>query len=281
MRNIGRDPREEDARKLDNLRSSLVPLLAQLSRLQVASGVYDCSSSENMPQETSLQQWDTLADLPAEVSIGTDPRQGDPIRSAVQTDSVPTDTPLPVERQTIGLPSNDNVTSGHAHSELFLRKIQAKTHLNHLRELIAEKSFHYSDLIRGAPRKAVITRARAALKAINQRISFHCQVYSRCRSCLVHLGADHATLNQFCELKKEDIKASTAILTPNESGSTSLKLSWIWNDVAHHILSPMDADVPDNPATMLECNLISLFTEVLALICYQSDVSTGFVPEHR
>jgi len=85
------------------------------------------------------------------------------------------------------------------------------------------------------------------------RISFHSQVYSRCRARLILLGADAATLQQFRELKKQDIKASTAILTPNEAGSTALELSWIWHDVARHILPRADADLSDNPATILEC----------------------------
>jgi len=163
------------------------------------------------------------------------------------------ETNLHVELQTIGLPSNKNVTPGHEHIKLLLRKNQAKTHLNHLHELIAENLFQYSDLIQGAPRKGVITRARGTVKGINTWISFHCQVYSWCRSRLIQLGADPTTLQQFRELKKQDIKASTAILTPNEAGSTALELSWIWHDVAHHILPRADATLSDNPTTILEC----------------------------
>ena len=44
-----------------------------------------------------------------------------------------------------------------------------------------------------------------------------------------------------------------AILTPNEALSTTLELSWIWHDVAHHILPCADADFSDNPTTILEC----------------------------
>ena len=176
------------------------------------------------------------------------------------------DTTLPIELQTIGLPSNKNVTPGYDHLEILLRKNQAKTHLNHLHELIAEKSFQYSDLIRGAPRKRVITRARGTVKGINMRISFHSQVYSQCRSRLIQLGADTPTLQQFRELKRQDIRASTAILTPNEAGSTTLELSWIWHNVARHILPRADADFSDNPATILECILFSLFIYPLAEI---------------
>lgn len=252
VRQFGRDPREEDGRKLENLRTSLVPLLAQLTRLQVASGVYECAESHTTPRNDSLEEWDVLDETPDQESPDGEATSAQTSQSAPDG-SAPNETTLPIELQTIGLPSNKNVTPGFDHLEILLRKNQAKTHLNHLRELIAEKSFQYSDLIRGAPRKGVVTRARGTVKGINMRISFHSQVYSRCRSRLIHLGADPTTLQQFRELKKQDIRASTAILTPNEAGSTTLELSWIWHDVARHILPRADAEFSDNPATILEC----------------------------
>ena len=53
---------------------------------------------------------------------------------------------------------------------------------------------------------------------------------------MIQLGADIETLQQFQELRKEDIKASTAILTPNIPGSTTLQLSWIWKDTTGQII---------------------------------------------
>jgi hypothetical protein len=59
------------------------------------------------------------------------------------------------------------------------------------------------------------------------------------------------------------VRASTAILTPNITGSTTLKLSWIWNSIAGHILH---ADGPSAQSTtaqsgkLLECRFISLTT---------------------
>ena len=135
-----------------------------------------------------------------------------------------------VEDQILYLPSNRNVTPQNNDIELALRKEQAKAQLHQLRELISEKSFLYSDVIWKAPRKGVRTRARGTIKGINSQISLHCQVYSHCRSWLIELGADNETMTQFQELKKEDIRASTAILTPNTPGSTSLQLLWIWHE---------------------------------------------------
>jgi len=159
-----------------------------------------------------------------------------------------------LENQILILPSNRNAAPNNDDIELALRKNQAKTHLHQLRELIAEKSFFYSDVIRKASHKGIKTRARGSVKGINTQISWHCQVYSHCRSCLIELGADEKTLQHFRELKKDDVSASTAILKPNATGSTSLKLSWIWADVTRHILQDGDAEPMDaDPATILEC----------------------------
>jgi len=143
---FGRDPQEEDGRKLENLRTSLVPLLAQLTRLQVASGVYECAESQNTPRDYSLEEWDILDETPDQERPGGEATSAQTSQSAPDG-SAPNETNLPVELQTISLPSNKNVTPGYDHLEILLRKNQAKTHLNHLRELIAEKSFQYSDLI--------------------------------------------------------------------------------------------------------------------------------------
>ena len=45
---------------------------------------------------------------------------------------------------------------------------------------------------------------------------------------LVALNCGESILHKYCILMKEDLKSSTAILKPNQPGSTNLKLSWIW-----------------------------------------------------
>ena len=126
VRQFRRDPREEDGRKLENLRTSLVPLLAQLTRLQVASGVYECAQSQTTHRNYSLEEWDILNETP-------DQERPDGEATSVQTSqsapdgsapdgSAPRDTTLPIEVQTIGLPSNKNVTPGYDHLKILLRK---------------------------------------------------------------------------------------------------------------------------------------------------------------
>ena len=48
------------------------------------------------------------------------------------------------------------------------------------------------------------------------------------------LGAGPAILQQYRKLTTDDVKASTAIVNPNEPGSTQLKLSWIWQTARGH-----------------------------------------------
>lgn len=202
-----------------------------------------------------LAYWDIIVQDVDEPTIVSAPETQTNKNKGVRTRSQATQEDMvPVEKQTLHIPSNQNVTPRHDDVELALRKNQARSHLHQLRELIAEKSFQYSDVMRKAPRKGVRTRARGTLKGINTQISFHCQVYSNCRERLIQLGADELTMQSFRELKKEDVKASTAVLKPNTRGSTTLKLSWIWTDVRRHILSDPDVELmASDAATILEC----------------------------
>ncbi len=81
--------------------------------------------------------------------------------------------------------------------ELNLRMRYAGHYLNTLREMIVEKSFHYSHIIRVTPNKGVRTRARVIIVKLNQRIALYCRMYSRCRSEMVHLDIDQDSLSKF------------------------------------------------------------------------------------
>lgn len=113
-------------------------------------------------------------------------------------------------------------------AELNLRIEQAETILTALRDLIAEKSFQYSHVLRVAPRKGVRTRARSTITQLDSRLGHLCRVYTQCRSSMVKLDADDGVLLKFRVLVRHDIGCSSALLNPNEPGSSQLKLSWIW-----------------------------------------------------
>ena len=113
--------------------------------------------------------------------------------------------------------------------ELAFQKDQAACYLKALREVIAEKSFHYSNIIRVAPSKGVRTRARTVVTKLNEKIALYSRIYARCRTIMVRLGADDRTLSTFRILLREDVKACTAVRAPNEHGASSRQLSWIWH----------------------------------------------------
>jgi hypothetical protein len=141
------------------------------------------------------------------------------------------DLGIPPERIPLHLPSSHHAADAHhpfREAELNLRIKQATRYLAALRDAIAQKSFQYSHVLRSAPSKAVRTRSRSTVATITGRISQYSRVYCRARAAMVRLGANERTLNKFKLLTRGDVKASTAILNPNIPGSSSLRLSWIW-----------------------------------------------------
>jgi hypothetical protein len=153
--------------------------------------------------------------------------------------------------------------------ELDLRLDQAARIISGLRDLIAEKSFQFSDVIRVAPRKGVRTRARSTIAKLNNHIAYHCRVYNHCRAALVKLGANDATLTKYRTLQRNDIGSSTALLNPNEPGSTtSHRLSWIWQS------SRTTED--ETSVGLYECKLYNNLLYYYSLT-KQSIVCTGYV----
>jgi hypothetical protein len=178
-----------------------------------------------------LSIWDAILYEPVPSGPNTMPDDGhSPVSNTTQS---PND-PIQIENQRIPLPSNGSTGPAYAQLELSHRISHSDHHLNRIRDLIAEKSFQYSHVIRVSPRKGVNTHSRAAVKKLNFQISVHCRLYTQCRSRLLTLSADPATIYRFRKLTIEDVKASTNIVNPNEPGSTRLKLSWIWQAAGGH-----------------------------------------------
>lgn len=182
-----------------------------------------------------------------------------------------------IEVQVIPLPSNGNIGTAFDHVEVTHRASHCDRHLSRLRELISEKSFQYSHVIRGSPRKGVNTRSRAEVKKLNVQISIHCRMYTQCRSRLIRLGADPIILFRFQELSKDDVKASSALVNPNEPGSTQLKLSWIWQTAGGHRWglsnsgtgtgpSVLTNDPSINDPSIMECKIFPHPRELLSLL---------------
>lgn len=245
MRRLGRDPHEGDLNAVEKSRQQLSTLLIHLKDLQAKANVSDLMASAAPPAEDETQFDDDDVDGPAQETEL-------PGRNAI----------LPIERQLLHLPSAGNVTGNFQQLELGLRKNQAERHLNRIRELIADKSFQYSHVLRDAPTAGMTTKARSAIKNLNLEITRCCRIYNHCRTRLYLLCADEQSIRRFRPLKKDDIKASTAVLDPNTVGSTKVQLSWIWQSLnSNYFYANADADAEvtsgGDPTTMMECESLN------------------------
>jgi hypothetical protein len=151
----------------------------------------------------------------------------------------------PPEQKSLHLPSSLVNEHPLREAELSLRIKQASRYLAAIREAVAEKSFQYSHVIRSAASNVIRTRFRGTVTRISERISSMSKVYCRARSAMRRLGADEQLMHTFRELKREDVKASTAIIDPNIPGSSTLHLSWIWETGSRNAGS--------TPEAMREC----------------------------
>jgi hypothetical protein len=199
-----------DQEIIDEKREALAAMFVQLTDLQSAAGII-----ENKGKEKVVLDDETEYDDYEEPTVK-------PVTHLTLT---------PIERKIIVLPSNGNVEANPSASDLEIkfRKMQAHSQLNRIRDLIADISFQFSHVIRGQIRKNIRTRSQKRVKSLHDELTLQARIYTRCRNHLVALDCGQSILGQYRELRKEDLKSSTAILEPNQPGSTSLKLSWIWH----------------------------------------------------
>ena len=210
-------------------------LTTDLLRLQSLQPDLDHTQSMEIDdvEEPFAESFDNLDEEAGE----PDPSGPDQLQDASEPNTIPP------ERRPLHLPSSHNTAPDHPlrQAELTLRIEQATQYLSALRDAIAQKSFQYSQVMRSAPSKGARTRSRSAILQLSEKIAQCSRVYSRARAAMVRLGADDRTLNKFKLLLRADVKASTAILDPNISGSSSLRLSWIWETGAGIAGSSPDA----------------------------------------
>ena len=273
VRHLRRNPGEVDRQKIESERYELSALFLQLKQMQQEAGVAE-PNSINSETSDSVDVWDDLAFDPVPIAAEIiSPSADHVLASTVAANPGPQPAsrarpptrvgPVPIEDQILALPSNGNISNIHRDLETSHRVTIANEQLNNIRNLIAEKSFQFSHVIRVSPRKSVTTRSRAAVRKLNNEIAESCRRYTRCRDSLFVLGAENTILSRFKVLNPPDVSASTALLKPNEPGSTSIKLSWIWQSSSRHLQASnidFDMDVDDSaddPSNVLECT--SLF----------------------
>lgn len=244
VRRLAKHPREEDKNQIESLRQLLIQRLTVLGGVQhqaVQQGFDpDCTDIVDDPEIFDDIDEEDIVDMAVPSSL-TPVERADSLAAPASPSSVP-----PPERSTISIPSTwSSQDNQYRQVELAMRIEQAARTLQSLRDVIAEKSFQYSHVIRVAPKKGVRTRARATIATLNHRISYLGRVYGSSRAAMVKLAASPATLREYQTLLPEHMKSSTAILSPNEPGSTRVQLSWIWQTGA-----ALDSN---SPAALQEC----------------------------
>jgi hypothetical protein len=238
VRHLGSDAREIDQQSIERQREILSLLLIRLKHSDNVP--MDPSHSSSTPRCNEAEYDDADADADESSAGAFEAFTNDASSMSYEA------PPVAPEWEKLPLPSHAIISSDFKALEINLRKTQAYQQLHQLRELIANKSFQYSHVIRKAPRKDVRTRARKEIKKLTHEIALHARIYSRCRDRLVTLACDELQV-----LTKDDIRASTAIVNPNEPGSSKLHLSWIWNTARY--LSTAGADNNADPTILNEC----------------------------
>jgi hypothetical protein len=218
VRRLGKSPHISDTQAVEREREALTSHMVTLTQLQNAADIDDHDIAPTWINRDTEGAFDTPGELDNDTASAS--------ASAAGPSNLPATSTIAVEEQQVYLPRHGHL----ADVEIKLRKSQASRLLHQLRELIAEKSFQYSHIIRAAPRKGVRTRSRAVVHELVNKISLHARMYNHCRSRLLALDCDADTLSMFQRLTKDDLNASTAILNPNVAGSTSVRLSWIWHN---------------------------------------------------
>jgi hypothetical protein len=222
VKRLQKEPREDCRLEVERLRRILDTDLVHLQSLHSAVHQTASTTVRHVVEDPHEESFSDSDDEDAEAG----PSGGEQVIEGRDPE-----LDLPPERIPLHLPSSYNSKmSAHPfrQAELVLRVKQASRYLAALRDAIAQKSFQYSHVMRSAPSKGARTRSRTTIIRITDQVSQYAKVYCNARAALVRLGADETTLSTFKLLTRNDVKASTAILDPNTPGSSSIRLSWIW-----------------------------------------------------
>ena len=112
--------------------------------------------------------------------------------------------------------------------ETILREGQANDALHAIRVHLGDKAVIFRNTVRSAKSQASSTRAWTQVRSVEMAVNLNASIYSKCRSQLANLP-DHDLLNKYLPLKKEHLKASSAVADPNARGQRDTTLAWFWS----------------------------------------------------
>jgi hypothetical protein len=105
---------------------------------------------------------------------------------------------------------------------------QANDALHAIRVHLGDKAVIFWNTVRSAKSQASSTRAWTQVCSVEMAVNLNASIYSKCRSQLANLP-DHDLLNKYLPLKKEHLKASSAVADPNAHGQRDTTLAWFWS----------------------------------------------------
>ncbi|KAG1894778.1 uncharacterized protein F5891DRAFT_984797 [Suillus fuscotomentosus] len=91
-----------------------------------------------------------------------------------------------------------------------------------------DKAVIFWNTIRSAKSQASSTRAWTQVLSVEMVVNLNARIYSKCWLQLAKLP-DHDLLKKYLPLKKEHLKANTAVADPNARGQRDATLAWFWS----------------------------------------------------
>lgn len=110
--------------------------------------------------------------------------------------------------------------------ESTLRRARANDAIQSLCESLSGLSYQYINKVRQSTTTREHTRAFQGIKLLTTQVSFHRQVYNRCRRAIIRADATLASRYPF--LRADECKISTAISNVNSAGQSQARLPWFW-----------------------------------------------------
>ena len=110
--------------------------------------------------------------------------------------------------------------------EILLRRARANDAIQNLRETLSGLSYQYINKVRQSTTSREHTRAFKGIKLLMTEVSFHRQVYNRCRRAIIAADVDLSSRYPF--LRVDECKISTAIAKVNSAGQSQTRLAWFW-----------------------------------------------------
>ncbi|KAF9494551.1 hypothetical protein BDN71DRAFT_1590319 [Pleurotus eryngii] len=229
--------RADEARKIANLREKISKGISDIALQSRVLGIdgsdihnidppASMTGTEPLPGDTLFSNLNAFEPPDNEIDVDDEESSDEADVPTVLTAAI--GSPLLAEHSTTASPSH---TSAHLRAENVIIPLPstADALLKSLHEIIAEKSMLYSHTLRSAGQQLIKTRSHNRINTLNKKQSDLVYAYARCWHAMMTLKADNTILCKFKELSKADIKSNTYVVNPNQPGSTTLNLSWIWH----------------------------------------------------